>query len=407
MLPTLRRLPLLAGCVLAFAACQDPSGVGLTLIGDETTDPNTRLVATDSLFASEQTEPTGGFADGSGSPVQTRLLFGAFTDDILGDTRATAYLDARNATGSSAFEERAVEQVQVELVRSIVYGDTLGTVPVEIREVTASWNPEGLPTDTTLTTGDLLATGTVSAQDSVVTLDLPQSFIDANDLAVGDSIPAFFQDFEGFQLTVPDGSMSNAVVGFNAAASHLVFIGEEYDDDGDTVRDTVRYDLVEVYTALARTEADEVTDRFLLRDGDSDVLGFRFNVDDLTSLPIANASIRIPIDRAAVETPDGFNRPLPTIVTLFAMLDDGTRAVVLEANVPASGDVITIQDRDLTVLMQSILLGRQSIQYLEIGHPPSPLGLSVLPILVEEEATPTPGSLRRPRLSILTVGSPA
>lgn len=405
VLPPLSRLraPVLAALALALGACQDPSGVGLTLIGDETSDPNTRLVATDSLFASVRSEPTGGFADGSGSPVQTRVLVGAFADAIIGDARATAYLDVRKTAEGSTFDDHAVDEVQIELIRAQVTGDTTATIPVEIREVTANWNPEGLPTDTTLATTALIGTGTINARDSVVTIPLPVSYVTANQ----DSLRGSFDSFEGFQLRVPEGTTPGAVMSFNATESSIVLISEEYDDDGEMTRDTVRYDLVEVYTALARGAAMNVTDRFLLRDGTPDVLGLRFNVDDLADLPIANASIRVPFDRSLLETGDGFVRPLISRLTLFAVLDDDTRVVILEVDLPEEGDEIRLRDADLTQLFQAIVLGRSPVRYFELAPPPTPLGLSTLPILVEEEDTPTPGTLRRPRLSLVTVGTPA
>ncbi|MEM1056371.1 MAG: hypothetical protein AAGI52_12670 [Bacteroidota bacterium] len=399
-------IPIFAGLALALAACQDPSGVGLTLIGDETSDPNARLVAADSLFPAERIELTGGFADGSGSPVQTRLLLGAFTDTILGDTRATAYLDAREQAGSTAFDERDVERVQIELVRAEAIGDTLAMVPVEIREVTANWNPEGLPSDTTLATGDVLVSEMFSATDSLVTLTLPDAYVAANQATFRDSLDIFF---EGFQLSVPQGATPGAVVGFNAPASHLVLIGEEYEDDGETTRDTVRYDLVEVYTALDRGAPSEIADRFLLRDGTPEFFGLQFGLDEVQDLPLANAGLRIPIDRSVNDLNDGFHRPLLPRLSLFAVLgdEDETRVLILERDLSEVDDEILLRNRDLTSLLQAALLGDQSISRFELGPPSSPLGLGVLPILIEDEPVPSPDTPRRPRLSLITVGSPA
>lgn len=406
MLPKLSRVPLVLLAGLVLAACQDPSGVGLSLIDDEASDPNTRLLATDSLYVTEQSEPTGGFADGSGTPTQTRILLGAFTDGLLGDTRATAYADARQEVSSTAFDERTLDQVKLELVRAEIVGDTLATIPYEIRQVdpvAGRWNPEGLPSDTTLATGALLTSGSFSAQDTLVTLSLPQSYVDANAEVLTDSLDT---QFEGFELRVPEGVTPGAVVAFNAALSNIVLITDEYEDGDEMTRDTLRYSFVEVYTSLERGEPTEVADRFLLRDGSSDRLNVRFDLDDFTNTPIANGGLRLPLDRSVLETGGMFFRPLLTEVALVAIYEDDTRELLLAQAIPEEGDLI-LRNSVLTSRLQSLLLGQIDIVAFEIAPPSTPLGLGVLPILVEEEDTPSPDNPRRPRLSLVTVGSPA
>ena len=403
---------LLAGLALALAACQDPSGVGLTLIGDETSDPNARLFPADSVYLAERTEATGGFANGTGTPVQTNVLLGEATDPLLGDVRATAYIDVRAANQTPDFDERTIDQVQIRLDRGFVYGDTLGTLPVEVREITASpgWSPEGLPVDTTLATGPLLTSATVSMRDTLTTISLPQDFVDARGPTLRDSVNTLF---EGFQIRVPEGAgpMPGSVLGVFAGPSSdsaVRLITAPYlNDDGETTRDTVDYPLVEVYSAIARGEAAPAPGRVLLRDGAPDALAFRFDVDALTNLPLANAGLRIPFDRGVLETGDGFNRPLVGSVSVFAVRADSTRQFVVRREVPAADaerpNEISVRDRELTNVYQALLLGLADIVAVEVVPEASPLTLGTLPVIVEDDFA---GELRRPRLSLIVVGGP-
>jgi hypothetical protein len=403
---------LLAGLALSLAACQDPSGVGLTLIGDETSDPNARLFPADSVYLEERVEPTGGFANGTGSPPQTNVLLGSAQDPLLGDVRATAYIDVRAANRPTDFDERDIDQVQILLDRGFVYGDTLASLPVEVREITASpgWTPEGLPADTTLATGDLLTSATVSVQDTLTTIALPQDYVDARGEVLRDSVNTLF---EGFQLRVPEGMgpMPGAVLGIFAGTSSdsaVRLITDAYvNDDGETTRDTVDYPLVEVYSAVARGEAAPPPDRVLLRDGTSDALGLRFDVGALANLPLANAGLRIPIDRSVLETNDGFNRPLVGSYVVFGVRADSTREVLVRRAVPEADDErpdeLIIRDGALTNAYQAFLLGLADIVALEIAPEPTPLTLGTLPVIVEDDL---PSELRRPRLSLIVVGGP-
>ena len=149
-----------------------------------------------------------------------------------------------------------------------------------------------------------------------------------------------------------------------------------------------------------------MADRFLLRDGTSDRLNVRFDLDDLTNTPIANGGLRLPLDRAVLESGGMFYRPLLSEVALVAIYEDDTRELLLAQAIPEEGDLI-LRNSVLTTRLQSLLLGQIDIVAFEIAPPSTPLGLGVLPILVEEEATPSPDNPRRPRLSLVTVGSPA
>ena len=400
--PTLR-LSALAALALLLGACQDPSGVGLSLIGDETSDPNATLVAADSLFFSDRAELTGGFANNLGTPLQTRALVGALQDGILGDTRATAYLDTREVPQPDGFQDRPLEEVQIRLRRGEVYGDTLASIPVEIRRITANWNPDGLPSDTTLATGPVIGTGTLVTQDSIATLDLPSEFVAANQALLRDSLDT---QFEGFQITTPEGMAPGAVAAFNVAASQIRLIGQAYEDDGEAMRDTVFYPIVEVFTSLEREPPAAIDGRRLLRDGASEAFALRFDLEDFEQLPLANAGLRIPVDRALLETNDGVNRPILSSFNLFAVREDSSRTLLVEnVALQEDADELVLRGRDFTTEVQAQLLGAREAVHFELVPPPGVLTLGVLPIVAEDEPIPNPDSPRRPRLSLITVGT--
>ncbi len=404
----------LAALALSLAACQDPSGVGLSLIGDETSDPNAQLVSASEARFGDNAAATGGFAPQGSTPRQTRVLFGSMSDDVFGDADATSYIDARSIAQPEGFETRPLAQVQILLRRAETYGDTLAMVPYEVRQIDPSpaWSPDGLPPDTTLATGDVITSGMISAQDTLVTVDLPQSYIAANTIILRDSLDTLF---EGFQIRVPEGSGASggnmgAILGFDATQSSLRLIGPDYqNEDDETTRDTLDYPLVEVYTALARGDVMETPGRMLVRGGASMPLELDFDLGAFNSLPLASARLRVPLDRSLLDGPMGFNRPLPRSVALFAILEDGTRRFVLSQDLEADAEDIVFRDdrasaQSLNTLVQSVLLGRLMVDHLEISVPDGPdLDLGVLPILMEDAVD---GDLRRPRLSLIVVGTP-
>ena len=383
----------------ALAACQDPSGVGLGLIDDETSDPNAVRVEAATVDLRSGPEVTYGFARGGGTPVQTRALLGDVRDAQFGDGRAIAYLDLRKGTLPADFEDdRTVEQAELRLVRASIYGDTTATLPVELREVTASWSPISLPIDTTLATGEVLDTYSVSVGDSVAVLPLPAAFVADRDTLFRGS---FDTAFEGFELRVPEGAAAGpgAVVGINALSSVLRLISDEYDDDGEATRDTVDYPIVEVFSSLRRAPATVATpDRVLLRDGDTTAVALTFDFAAIEGRPLANGSLRFRVDRSLVSDEGSFVRPLLTDVGLFGILDDATRVFLSEIEI-GDGDIVTLQSAFLTAAIQARLLGRQPYERFELVPAPDPLSFGILPISIGGA-----DEVARPRLSLVVVG---
>ena len=400
----------LAGLAL-LSACQDSSQVGLGLIDDDAPSPNVRVLGAVTVDTLAYTLVTAGFADSS--PVtQTRVLVGNVRDALYGDAQATAYLDLSGPTASlpSGFADRPVTSVRLELRRDYAYGDTTAAFPVELRQVTATWSPTGLPPDTTLATGDLLTTATISGADTLATFNLPQSWIDAN--AGLFTRTSFSSDFEGFELRAPTAEGDGAVFGYTVVptgsqtrASSFVRV--------TTARDTVRYRISEVFSRLTQgTPGMAPAGRLLLRAGSGTGTKLTFGYGDVLRQPLAQAVFRLPLDGALAGAQGRFKRPLARVAIVGARPQVGASFPIAPLR-PAAGssDLRTTSNAGLTALVQQILLQQATFNFLEVRFADVIFGnvlttgtvsLDVLPIVTDGAAPAA-----QPRLSLTVVGTTA
>jgi hypothetical protein len=173
-------------------------------------------------------------------------------------------------------------------------------------------------------TASQIATYEISAaEDSLVTLDLPQSWIDANLDVLRDTTDggdAFADRFTGFKLAVsgptsPTAGAPGAVVGFETTSSALDL--KRSDDPA-----TATYDITQSFTDVAWTDPPSETsglreNRTLLRGGDNRALRMRFDfaeqvrVDSLIGAPINRVRLEIPLDSVRQDSgvPASFTRP--------------------------------------------------------------------------------------------------
>lgn len=380
--------------LFAVSACQDPSTVGLGLIDDEASNPNVRVLASTAATESPYRLSTSGRATADG---QTRVLVGDVRDALYGDARAVAYVDARAPTLPNGFAERPVTRVTLELRRSYVYGDTTAAVPVELRQIRLepNWRPEGLPSDTTLATGDLLATAQFGPRDSLVVVPLPAAWVAANGAVF--SSAAFETAFEGFEVRPAGRSGDGAVLGYNVAtAASVIRVA--------TSRDTVLFRLDEVFTSVRRSApALAPPGRRLLRGGVGTALRLSFDYAPALRLPLAQAVLRLPLDRTLAGATGPFKRPLTRDAALFAIPTNGDplrTAVLLTGR---TGDARTSGATQaagaFNVFVQGILLERATYSAFEVRLPTNPVSLDVLPVVVDGVV-----ATARPRLSLTVVG---
>lgn len=392
-----------AGLAL-LSACQDSSQVGLGLIDDDVPTPGVRVLGATAVDTVAYDLVTSGFADLS-SPSQTRVLVGNVRDALYGDAQATAYLDAIVPSQAlpSGFADRPVTSVRLELRRDYAYGDTTAAFPVELRQVTATWAPTGLPADTTLATGSLLTTATVRGADSLAVFDLPQSWLDAN---VGlFTRSTFSSDFEGFELRAPTVTGDGAVFGFNVARIDANTAAKSFLRVA-TARDTVRFRISEVFSRLTPGMPGMAPPgRLLLRAGSGTGAKLSFSYADVLRQPLAQAAFRVPVDASLSGAQGTFKRPVAPLATLWARPATG-ESIYITSLRPATGssDVRTTVNTGLTALVQQILLERATYRFFEVRFADvlqtATVSLDVLPIVTDGA---TPGT--KPRLTLTVVGA--
>ncbi|NNF57462.1 MAG: DUF4270 family protein [Rhodothermaceae bacterium] len=383
---------LLFSMVLLLSACQDPSGVGLELIGEEGQDPNVVVLAADTVMIGEADEITGGFADGS-SPAQERVLVGAVTDLLFGDASAEAYFDVGPpATIPNGFRDRTITSATLRLSRDYVYGDSMQTLSLALYQMADDWDPTGAKADTSFEVGALLDTFEIAAADTLLELDLPASWVNANDEFLrSDTV---LTAVDGFQLRLADGAMTNAVIGFAMPDSELRLT---------TAEDTVSYALREVFTHTERGEAPAPPpDLLFVRDGTPEVAALTFDYDNLEGLALARGLIRLTIAPDAVESSSSFARPLPQTLALFGITEDDARFGITTATLDEDTNSYTFANTSLTSILQDVLLGNPLFVRFEMEATASPVSLGVLPLVLgpaPAEGEPDP----RPRAALTVI----
>ena len=386
-----RLLPALGLLGLALlAACQDPSGVGLGLIGEEGNEPNVTVLPADSVYLTDQPDFTGGYADGT-TPVQQRVLVGAVMDATFGDASAAAYVDVRPPnTTPSGFLDRTITSATLRLVRDYVYGDSTSTLDLALYEVADAWSPVNAESDTVFDVGQCLATYDVTASDTLVTLPLPSSWVSANDAALrGDSV---LTDIHGFALRLEEGAPGGAVVGFDATRSRLRLT---------TAQDTVDYLLREVFTHVERgAPAPPSGDLLFLRGGASEGIAVTLPYDEVGASAVSRAVFRLTADPSELDA-GMLSRSLPETLGLVGVTASGSKILLASATPDEDTDTYTFSSGTLTNVVQDAVVGNQLYERYLIIPSQSPATLDVLPTVTG----PAPGqgeSERRPRL-VLTV----
>lgn len=392
-----RFLVALAAC-LALSACQSPNGVGLGLIDDAGDDPEARTVPVATADTLQTEFSAAGFAQATASGFQPRVLAGTVVDALYGDAESIGYMDAlRPSPVPEDFADSTIVAIELQLVRDYVYGDTTATVPLEIRAVQGGWSPTGLPNDTTLATGDVIGTAAPLATDSLIVIEIAQSYVAANDTTFTGS--SFGSTFEGFSIATPAGAgpMPGAVLGFDTAESRIVA--------RTSGGDSLVYPISEVFSRITRGAATPPPPgRILLQSTATTGLAATFDVTAFANLPLSRARLKLPLDRTYSGAEGTFLRPLASNADLFVRDAEEERDILATLDIPRDdGDAATAtRSDDLTAQVQRVLLGTATVDRYEVLIRPSPLSLDVLPLLIEPSADQS-----GPRLLLTLVGPPA
>ena len=396
MRPVLRLLPLVAA-LAALSACQDPAGVGLDLIDEDGTDPAVETVVATSVDTLRDARPAIGFADSTAALAQTRLLVGDVMDPVFGDVRAVGYLDVTRPAIPEGAEAGAIRSVRLEIERTYVYGDTTTVLPLALRQVQGRWSPTlAYPADTTFATGPVLATASVSVADSVVTFELPASWVEANGAALfaGD----FNEAFEGFAVEPAARPAPGAVFGFQMQSARTRLRVE-------TDADTLVYPAGEVFSSIQRPTPAATSSRFVpAQVGAGRGVRLRFPLGDVGPLPLARAVFEAPIETSLARE-GSFVRPIASRALLYGIEPGGGRRLLGLVSI-VDGEATTTRTLILDDI-QRTLIGTLSFESFELvpgarlGAVPGtfavPASLDVLPVL-------RPGGAAAPRFTLTVVG---
>lgn len=320
----------------SLSSCSDSTDVGLgvgpTPGGD---NPKTQDVYADSLYTTQKIPQTGWIlnAFSQGNSSSWRFLVGRVNDPIPGTgvLKAEGYIDV---SIPSSLPDRIENEsdpdsltAQLRLPRTYLHGDTASTVQIEVRNLTeestdTTWASrradDSFPAPTSATEGAV----SVSPTDSLVTIDLPSSWLTPDRLT---TLRDTSQEFYGFKLTGPNTQEENLVVGFSSNEATLRL---SHKANPDSI--TADYTTTKTFTHIEQVETpgDPPQNHMLVQDGSGSGLAmeWRFDqppLDTLRNDPLNAAQIFVPIDSTTMEeesmaAPSTFARPLPKGYRIFA-----------------------------------------------------------------------------------------
>ena len=369
-------VPAAALCLLLLAACEDPSGVGLTVLDPTESDPRARALpaVADATQLDSLQDFTGAFLSSTGFAT-FRGLAGRVDDPVYGTITASAYLDVLPPQSfPDGFRDRPIEQATLLLRRTYTYGDTTGTTRLDVRQIAEDWDAVDSPSDTLFGVQDGVITSfDVAPGDSLIEVPLPESWIAANDTTLrGDDAST---RFHGFRLSPAD--QASAVYGF-AGASSLRLISDE---------DTVSYRVSELFSGIEPPPAEPLAgDLVRLQDGTGRGLRLAFDVDTLGQAVINTALLRVTADTAATPAPPaGFIRPFARELVLYGFTEDGPPVRITTATLDEETQTFSFSSSVLTDVFQELVLGRSEVEGFLVGFPPAPSSLDVAPLVRSSE----------------------
>ena len=331
---------------LVLAGCDDPSAVGIGIIGDRGGEPVVEVFDAQS-YSSVETQSITGQAQ--------RFLAGHVADDLLGTIRANAYIDVVPSVIPTNFRDGSVRHAELLFVRDYVFGDTTGTVTVNIYDMPAEWDAVNAPSDTTFPTGALITTQSFSLQDSTVTLPLPSDWVVRNDTTLRST--HFNNVFHGFFIEATSGA---GVGGFASSGARLVAV---------TQSDSASFGLSRVVTNVERL-SDPVHPANVLPvqavTGPGVQLEFDFS-DFRTDFSLNRAMVRVEEDSLVSQSilPPNYHRPRARDISLFAHFPGGGRSLIETVGRRDDGTFV-FQSNTLQSLLNSYLQNFIDIESFEI-----------------------------------------
>ena len=333
--------------VMVLAACEDPSNVGLGLIGEGQGGQPVIRQADPSSFENAPLVRPGG--------SQPRILAGRVIDPLTGTIAADGYFDLSSGADSD-FRDAEVTSASLRLRPTYVYGDTTETVTFAVRPLLEEFNTGiSLPSDTTFSTDAAISEFSFLPNDTLVIVPMPQTWVDANDPVLRSD--EFSDEFHGFLLEQVSG---NAVIGF-AGDSQLRAFAEA---------DSAVYPVTKAYAAIRRTADPNLPpNRLLYQAGTGPIARFEMGADTLNAAAINQARFVFQTDTLALsQKPAGFRRPVIATLDLYATVEDGRLVVLDRAELDDQGRFI-FDGTAIALELQRVLLGAREIDHFEIRIP--------------------------------------
>ena len=336
-------------------ACEDPSNVGIDLVGNQGGDP----VVINVPPAVFEIEP---ISDITGTTTQIlRTLSGRVEDPLLGTIVSTGNVDFRESPGvSDNFRNGQITEATLQLVVDYAYGDTSRALTLALRDIPDEWDAAGSTADTVIQAAPEIVTEfNVSPTDSLVGIALPNAWIEAHSAEIRSE--NFNDDFHGFQLEPQEG---NAVVGFSAVGVQLIVVS-----GGVTATFTIAKSL----STIARTDVPDLgPDLLALQDGvgTSIEVDFDFLADSLRNTAVNRAIFLFPTDSLtpAAQTPPGFVRPRLGELSLVGITDAGP-ALELIRSFPEDDGTYRFEASGLRNIIQSMVLGKSTFERFRLTVP--------------------------------------
>lgn len=328
-------------------ACEDPSSVGLGLVGDDSGQPITQAIEMTTFQASDDS----GIIDNNGE-----VFVGMVEDPTLGTTVATGYLDFQsNTTLTTAYRNGTIERAFLRLQTSYMYGDTLSQMTIAVHEVLREFTGIGSNQDSIPEVGPELFQFDISPTDSLIDVELPESWVMDRDSDL--RATNFGTLFPGFQLVPVSG---NAVISFlnNTTADAGIY--------GVVGSDSVRYRAIKSISQFQKTAEGVVPENLLpFQNGVGPKITFSFDFGNLEDVALNRIAVRIPQDTLAFDTPANFFRPTTDDISLHGVLEDSS-SVLLAIASPDSDGFYNFASDTFHNVFQQFLLGTDPYETYEI-----------------------------------------
>lgn len=333
---------------LVLAACEDPSNVGIGLVGeDQGGQPDVRVLDLAEFQNAPLERPAGSLP---------RVLAGRVDDPLIGTIESEGYFDL-TSTASSRFRENEVQSATMYLRPTYLYGDTTARATFALRQINEMWPASSLPPDTVLSAGDVIREFEFIPTDTLVLVSMPESWVAENDDLIRSG--SFVNDFHGFRLEQVSG---NTVVGF-AGETHLRAFTEA---------DSAVFPVVRSYSAVRQTMSSNLPpDRLLYQAGSGPLTSMQFDLDSeaLLNAAINKVALTFQTDTLTLsQKPAHFRRPVITSLDLYGILDDDRLALIDRAELDSEGRFI-FDGVSLAGELQRILLGTRSFDHFELRLP--------------------------------------